>query len=875
MNKQIKVFLPQRNINIEPTNGVDRVIYMQHKLLPNYGIDIVETPEDADIRASHVLADGIHDNDILHLHGINWTADHGLWKNHHYLFNQKILDHAMKARVVTMPSEWAAMPFKRDMRISPVIIPNGVSLDEWSPDKEWKPFALWNKGRANDVCDPTPAYEIAKRGIPVISTFVPPSSPVLNNLKVVGQQPFLEMKRLVQSSGVHLATTLEVHSLGVLEAMASGVPILGYDWGGTASTVKHRHSGWLVKPCDYDGLVEGYHWLIEHRDEISKNCIEESKKYDWSIIIQRYARLYNNVLIQKSMEKNGVSVVITCHNYGRYLDDAIQSVLRQTYKPEEIVVVDDGSTDNTVEVASKYKKDGVLLISQSNRGVSVARNVGINASTQPFVISLDADDMIEKRYIEILRDSMLQDRRLGIVYSSAVIQDEGDRKRNWDWNEFSWEKHIHVGNQVPCASMFRREMWERSGGYRDYGSCEDYEFWARGLSLGFTAKKVTNDHLFVYRSHGEGRSTKILCPDIGRWKPWVYDRRYPMASPSRKQVPVLSYHLPVVSVIIPVGTEHVYHLRTAIESLIGQFLRDWECIIVDDTEDGIPPILLKPYPFIKKIRTSGKKGAGFARNRGIEAASAPLILFLDADDYLMPKALEEMVKVYTQSEAGYVYTDIVSDDGKKQRIVETKEYSQKSISVALTHAVTVLMSKEDALSVLFREDLETWEDWDFFIRCAQKGICGKRIALPLFGWRTTTGTRRNVSTNKSKEEVIGQTEEVYEMCGCSGKGRTSALQRLQKQEISSKDSPDGNNYVTMKYIGGGTGNVTFKIKGTNRTYKGGNSPQHRYIVVHPDDVETLASYPDKWQVIEKSQKVTSTVVLSDLDIPIVVEAPLL
>lgn len=859
----MKVFLPQRNLQTEPTNGVDRVIYIQHKLLPNYDIEIVDRPEDADIRASHVIADNVPDNDVLHLHGINWTADPGVWREHHYMFNQKILDYSMKARVVTMPSEWASMPFKRDMRFSPVVIPNGVNTQEWRPTEDWKPFALWNKGRKNDVCDPTPTVELAKRGVPVITTFIPSSTPIHDNLTVIGQQPYEKMKSLVQSSGVHLATTLEVHSLSVLEAMSSGVPILGYNWGGTAGTVEHKRTGWLVEPEDYDGLVEGYHWLIANRDEISRNCREKSIEYDWNIIIQRYAALYRRVFLEKQLEKTGVTVVITCHNYGRYLDDAIQSVLKQSYKPEEIVVVDDGSTDNSVEIASKYKNNGVLVISQSNRGVSVARNVGIYASSQPFVICLDADDMLGDRYIEVLRDEMVNDRRLGAVYTNAVMINKDGHRKRWSWNDFSWEKHVHVGNQIPCAAMFRRTMWERSGGYRPYGSCEDYEFWVRGLSLGFTSKKVSDEYLFEYRMHGEGRSTKIECPSIGKWKPWVNNKRYPMAAPSKQQQPATSYNRPVVSVIVPVGTSHVYFFRTALESLIGQYFRKWECILVDDTKDGIPPILLTPYPFVKIVRTKGEMGAGYARNIGMENAAAPLICFLDADDYLMPRALEKMVDVYMNSDAGYVYTDIIKDDGEKQRPIQTKEYSQDAMNVSLTHAVTVLMSKEDALSIHFRENLEVWEDWDFFIRCAQNGICGKRIPLPLFGWRTNTGTRRLLAANKNKDDIISvNTSEDRKMCGCSGGGRTIARQRLVRENAAPNMNGKGNDTFTLKYVGIGIGNITFKVNG--RIYKGGNSPQNKYVTVHKDDVEKLLSYPDSWQMMDKEKKPVPDV---DKDVP--------
>ena len=90
-----------------------------------------------------------------------------------------------------------------------------------------------------------------------------------------------------------------------------------------------------------------------------------------------------------------VSVVITCYNHGNFLAEAIRSVQRQTYQPIEIIVVDDGSTDNTREVAKGFPE--VNYIFQKNAGLSAARNTGVTASLGKYIVFLVADDRLLKR----------------------------------------------------------------------------------------------------------------------------------------------------------------------------------------------------------------------------------------------------------------------------------------------------------------------------------------------------------------------------------------------------------------------------------------------------------------------------------------------
>src|SRR4051794_24224549 len=93
------------------------------------------------------------------------------------------------------------------------------------------------------------------------------------------------------------------------------------------------------------------------------------------------------------MTPASVSVVIPCFNQGRFLADAIGSVLNQTQRVDEVIVIDDGSSDNTREITSGFVS--VRYVRQANQGLAAARNAGIRASTAGYMVFLDADDVLE------------------------------------------------------------------------------------------------------------------------------------------------------------------------------------------------------------------------------------------------------------------------------------------------------------------------------------------------------------------------------------------------------------------------------------------------------------------------------------------------
>jgi glycosyltransferase involved in cell wall biosynthesis len=138
-------------------------------------------------------------------------------------------------------------------------------------------------------------------------------------------------------------------------------------------------------------------------------------------------QIFSKTLENIPQSSSGVSVIIPAYNYSRYLPFALESVLNQTYSPVEVIVVDDGSTDDTNKVVARYG-ERVKYIYQTNSGLSAARNTGIKAASMPFVAFLDADDVWEPGFLKSGMDkfSVLSDNYAIVACHPNFIDKDGN-----------------------------------------------------------------------------------------------------------------------------------------------------------------------------------------------------------------------------------------------------------------------------------------------------------------------------------------------------------------------------------------------------------------------------------------------------------------
>lgn len=196
-----------------------------------------------------------------------------------------------------------------------------------------------------------------------------------------------------------------------------------------------------------------------------------------------------------------VSVIIPCHNYGRYLRECVESVLMQTMPNWEIIIVDDGSTDNTPEVAAKILDDfpehKIRLISQECQGIVQPRNRGVTLAKGEFILPLDADDLIAPTFLEKTVATLQADDDLGYVSTRALFF--GSSNKIWPMEPFV-PLALLVANQQGNTTLYRKKMWKDVGGYEKemiYGYM-DWEFWIHCTKAGWVGRQL-EEPLYLYR----------------------------------------------------------------------------------------------------------------------------------------------------------------------------------------------------------------------------------------------------------------------------------------------------------------------------------------------------------------------------------------
>src|SRR3990167_4503438 len=197
-----------------------------------------------------------------------------------------------------------------------------------------------------------------------------------------------------------------------------------------------------------------------------------------------------------------VTVYITNHNYARYLRQSIESVLGQKFTDFELIIIDDGSTDGSLEILTEYERHPQgRIVSQENHGLTVANNIALRMARGRYIVRLDADDYFDENALLVMSNYLERHPDVGLVFPDYYTVDAAgeiialQRRHDFQQDVTLYDQPAHG-----AGTMIRRECLLALGGYNEQFSRQDgYELWLRFIQQYQVAN--VNLPLFCYRRH--------------------------------------------------------------------------------------------------------------------------------------------------------------------------------------------------------------------------------------------------------------------------------------------------------------------------------------------------------------------------------------
>ncbi|QGQ94921.1 glycosyltransferase [Paenibacillus psychroresistens] len=341
-----------------------------------------------------------------------------------------------------------------------------------------------------------------------------------NNIEFLGALPHSEIAKHLEEAHIFCLPSLKDRTgnregipNAIKEAMACGLPVVSTFHSGIPELIKDGKNGLLVKENDVSELATKLIVLIKQPETWRKLGLNARVKieadFNREIQTNNLERLFDQVIKaheKKQNEKPLFSVIIPTYNRERFLGRAIKSVLQQTCKDYELIVVDDGSTDQTAKIVKSFGPR-VRYVYQKNSGPSEARNMGISLAKGKYIAFLDSDDYFlahklkeNKTYLEAHPDCHF-------LYS-WYYNDKFGSKRNvvrnsrsyWDLNAFRFHLYRRKFTIRTSTAVIQKSCFDKTGLFNSrYRYSQDWDMWLR-LACHYTGK-CQKTPLAVYRRH--------------------------------------------------------------------------------------------------------------------------------------------------------------------------------------------------------------------------------------------------------------------------------------------------------------------------------------------------------------------------------------
>jgi len=355
-----------------------------------------------------------------------------------------------------------------------------------------------------------------------------------HDLKNLRRIPFFEnMAELFSiASGLILTSEFEGMPIVILEALCMGLPVLATDVGDVKIMLDEYQAGLVIPDIgDVDSLEQSYEAWVAELDSYRRNSQASAalvrQRFSGETVARQYAESWERARREhetltrppSKAVSNLVSIIIPSYNHARFIRSAIGSVLSQSYDRIELIVVDDGSTDESVKYLREIKDPRYSFYCQENKGAHVAINRGLGLAEGEFLAILNSDDVFHPDRIQKLMAEFRKDAAVELLSTWIQIIDADDRecgvKEGWHnlepWPtahpELSFQQtddfglNLLMGNFVATTGniVMRRSLYERIGGMRNLRFAHDWDFVLRAAA---SAKcRLIPEPLLKYRVH--------------------------------------------------------------------------------------------------------------------------------------------------------------------------------------------------------------------------------------------------------------------------------------------------------------------------------------------------------------------------------------
>ena len=405
------------------------------------------------------------------------------------------------------------------------------------------------------------------------------------------------------------------------------------------------------------------------------------------------------------MKKPIASVIIPVYNGEKYIMETIDSVKQQTYPHVEIIVVDDGSTDRTRELAEPAVS---LYIHQKNKGVAAARNTGIQVATGDYLAFIDADDKWDETKLEKQIDFMEANPQVSYSFTNHTLFLDENMEIFPEWIRPDYKENELTG-YIPSSLVVRRGDFEKIGAFNEaLKTGEDSDWFLRARDFGFKMA-VIPENLLLKRIHGNNLSGNTATTKMNLMKAVKFS--------------IMRRNRNRISVVIPVYNGEKY-LSEAVESVLNQHFPPFEIIVVDDGSTDGTEAVCKTFSDKIIYLKQENQGAAAARNLGVNKATGTYLAFLDADDIWSANRLRDGITSITKEGAPPIFFGMTeefyspeTDEAFRSR------YKCAEKPVKGIHPGTMLIKREDFLKVgSFTTEYTTGEFIDWFKRAEMAGL---------------------------------------------------------------------------------------------------------------------------------------------------------